>query len=522
MATTPSSLSPVPSPTQPSNIRRLNPNRSTLSAIEKWNKSHHDRNFAKKFETHVKTLHDDIIKELQLAESQRNDVKDNIHREISQFLGDGNHINRETGQGGNRSVIMDNCVRWVILCTAALAKEKDVIEAEVRLINMILKDFSHLAFENVNMVPLTGDCKSKDTAMKHYEGTELKSNKSTPFHQAIQANNPEAVKAFLRGITEYCEKAARDGRLPRRLPDWLKPKNATPENLQLYIVQRVLPYYNQTPLQLAAQADGRGEVLECLLSSVPRIVEEDDKPFIDALDDGKFDILNKFLSNDTVRTKFATSEYIIKAIISLDENRGGSLDEQRMDIVLKLIEMAKKNEPSFFNFEVVQAIIEHNLRRAWELVDSYELEIPPYALHIAVMNQNLEFVELILKDHSDFVTKKEALPPSTNESYKQYPLWYNNKHANFEGKGQARPKPAAEDSGYKIRSQIITHTVRQVRRMKDLSEIFAESGEPARELCFDLSHINFQSHLVSEFVQSLVNHSENKQLLRVRKIKRNR
>ncbi|KAJ8133071.1 hypothetical protein O1611_g552 [Lasiodiplodia mahajangana] len=472
------------------------PNFKAISAPwEKFQKNKTDM-IIKKFKSNVEDLYDAILKEWKKANepSIERAIKDAFLDKLENFL-----MNEKSDDG------IDDCVLWVILCTAAENDEQNE-STEADIIKTILRRRPYLAFENVSTAPMTASCKFQDI---HPKCTGLKRNMRSPFRDAAKANNTLALPHFMDGIQSYCNDVVRERKNFRPYPAWLKldPSSMTSEELYLQIVRGALPRGEPTALALAAGADGNGEALEHLLKRVPDIVDANDNTFKSVVEKGKANIVEKFLRHSNAHGLFARSEHIIEAIHLVSQ---GGEPKSRLDIVLSLIRVAKEKAPDYFDVDVAGAIIRDELSEAWEALVSGVPNIPCFVLHQAVQHGRLNLVEQLLTKHPHFVSKRHDLlaPDMPGNATGYYPLWYNNMHWHNR-KWEVRAEQL-DDVRVKIRSEVITHTVRQARRMKSLSDILAESG--ARELCFDLSHINFKLDRVSEFAQSLINHREGEEL----------
>ncbi|KAI0465847.1 hypothetical protein F4859DRAFT_499445 [Xylaria cf. heliscus] len=480
--------------------------------IKKWT-SDQGLNFKENLRAHVTGLYTQII-----AERKKEKEKESSRK--SEASGPG--IFQLLGKEGLKHCI-DDCILWVILLGVVARDPSGYGEVEAEVTKEILEHHPYLAFENLNTSPLADKCPFFDD-QRHIQCWELKTNKSTPFHEAASLNNVEALGYLITAIENYSQQVDKNPETLRQYPPWLNASlgNNTQGTLLLQIVRGNLACRNNSALDLAAEAEsGDGETLECLLTRIPDIVDKSEGTFASVVETGKVEIVAKFLKHGEAHKLFAQSKHIIEAI-KLVPSSDHQQHHRRLDIVKRLLETAKKNDSAYFDLEVAGAIIERDLLEIWDSLFSGVSDPPCGLLHLAVQHGKLQFVQNVLNVHPEFVTKKSALPmldrsdrphhaPGQSE---YYPLWYNNNaQGNYERNGHSELTPLPDyGKRNEIRSEIITHTVRQVRTMKVLSEILAESGEPARELCFDLSHINFQFHLVSEFVQSLINHSENEDL----------
>ncbi|GAP85242.1 putative peptidase S8 subtilisin kexin sedolisin [Rosellinia necatrix] len=494
------------------------PDQSFKAITEKWRQSQRDKNFSREFDKHVESLHDEIVEEWKSAHERSvpETTKIAFEQRLDKLLG---------GDGVQDGI--DDCVLWVILFIAADRQEPADLDAEIWIIATILRSRPYLALENVNMAPIIDKCPYSNAGVKarHFAWQNLKKNKSTPFHESAGSNNAKALDCFITGIEIYCQNVMKNPDSLRAYPDWLKLRrdDIPLEQLFLHIVRANLPFRNKTALALAADEEqGDGEALECLLSRIEDIVDANDNTFADVVETGNLKIVDRFLQHAKAHDLFAQSRHIINAIELVPSPQGEGY-MQRLNIACNLIGIAKKHNPNYFDLAVAGAIIKKDLLTVWEAMALGVSDPPCCILHLAVWHKKTGFVTKILGEHPEFVTMKSTIPTFQNsnglemaqDSEGHYPLWYNNRYLeNAESRAHARPKSSPLDKERAdIRSEIITHTVRQVRRMKLLSDILADSGEPARELCFDLSHINFQLHRVSEFIQSLINHRENDELI---------
>ncbi|KAF3067660.1 Minor extracellular protease Epr [Trichoderma lentiforme] len=220
-----------------------------------------------------------------------------------------------------------------------------------------------------------------------------------------------------------------------------------------------------------------------------------------SLEEGNDNIVDAFFEYEDLRKEFITAENILLALEHLSQNtpKQGEEPESHMKVVCTLISHAPTKE--VFNAEVAKKIIQLNLRRAWESRNrSIQLEISGF-LHIAVQCQNAEFVKMFMDEYPESVFEQID---------KRYALWHNNCLASAQYRSVEELQSVANRN---IRKMLVTKMIegKPTFRMKDLMEIFQDSE--VDELCFDLSRFNSKKYPVSDFVQSLISHKDNPDLL---------
>ncbi|KAL9120736.1 MAG: hypothetical protein Q9187_002706 [Circinaria calcarea] len=412
---------------------------------------------------------------------------------------------------------IDDCIRWVILFKAvedtslgnaeekgeeAVAKEaaKEGIDSErnanILITRIIIEIASHLAFDNPyrhcesalawKKDKITSRCKYPKIHRQHKAVM-----KTTPFHEAAGNGNGKAVKHM---IYLGAHLAADESGKP----------------LQRESLLRVLrlpnpdPQSKKTALWLAANAEeGDLGALKALLNFDTGIADPSDGTFEDALKEGRADVVNAFLQPEKLRKVFITSKHIIQAMDPLSNAAPNSKTrQQRVDVINTLISQATTND--VINDQVVKRIVELNLKDVWAK-KSPDIKLNTSGLlHLAVQHQNIDFVEMFLRDYPDSITEKK------NDNY---PLWHNNKIL-IESKISDRKTKEWREKD-KIRDMIVTATIKskKIDKMQDLLQIFQDSGQVVNELCFDLSRFNSKLYPVSDFVRSLIAHQDHADLL---------
>lgn len=146
--------------------------------------------------------------------------------------------------------------------------------------------------------------------------------------------------------------------------------------------------------------------------------------FDKALEEGLDEVINTLLENgqnlDTKKIKGS----IIKAI-QLLPNEPATDRECRLGIVKTLVKNATEDA---FDLEVAEIIIQKNLTTVWTK-DLPTNKIRSCLLHMAVLHQKSEFVEIFLNECSVSLSIEMALEPGRgNKGNKtdKFPLWYNN------------------------------------------------------------------------------------------------
>ncbi|KAK1750547.1 subtilisin-like protein [Echria macrotheca] len=465
-------------------------------------------------------------------------------------------------KGAEKAHQIDDCVRWQILLNTVKInqggmqkdgsvesqREDDARNAQVTISKIIIQMKPYLAFEN------TSDDVSSDffgdrclRPRLHQQSKE----KTTPFHAAAKWGNYMAVKAMIEhGKKFYSRPPEADSFLT-----WLRSRSEESDKActLLEIVQEPDPESKseETAMGLAANAThGSLETLEALFDvdgiANPKSL---DKPFSDALDSGLLQVVNKFLEHEQDPQILVTHDSILRAIEKMGEpimsSKSSKSNKKRNDkkqpqpqseedrkIRFEIVKslFRKSNKSGIFSHKVVQTIIHHDLIDVWEAKpkDALKPDVKECLLHLAVLEQNLRFVELFTKKEepgSDlshpnlvYVTKECALTVHglpDPDGTRQFPLWYNNHRPNETGKFVAWPRNK-EDPGHEIRTKIRDKVVNSMiceEGMESLLDIFQRSHEPFGDLCFDISRFNSGSYRISKFVDSLTSHSGNQRLL---------
>ncbi|UKZ78892.1 hypothetical protein TrVFT333_006638 [Trichoderma virens FT-333] len=283
--------------------------------------------------------------------------------------------------------------------------------------------------------------------------------------------------------------------------------------------------------QVVDSKNANSELLDILLS-IPEICSPPDMSFENAVENGLFEFVEKFLEIESVRKLFVTTEYIMKLLNKISpgpvqDAQSDAVLEVQSDAILEaqsrelqirvvdsLIKMVEKR--GVINQEIVEKIIELNLIEIWASIpEKAELETG-HLLHFVVYHRNVQFVELFLSKYKNSVVTRATLPQlrrieTDKPCNEYYPLWYNKKKWN--GSSWVDNTIGDPQDAQKIRAALVTATIKQVNKMRILSDIFQESAEKVREICFDLSQFSFKNHGVDEFVYSLINHRGNSGLL---------
>ncbi|KAK1243121.1 hypothetical protein MKX07_003749 [Trichoderma sp. CBMAI-0711] len=325
--------------------------------------------------------------------------------------------------------------------------------------------------------------------------------KSTPFHFAAERGKPAIIQIMKDALQEIEE--AYHGSI------YAVIQGADPDKPRM------------TALHYAAEARNDSlETLKVILSF--DCFSESDKPdpiFKNAVRDGAETVT--FKSGDPKKRQSYME--IITALIKLLDGT----DPLSTDVVESIIEQQAKGERQAES-QLPQGTRPDSMQLDWMEIWK-ALQARPegllgttkdHLLHLAVYHQSLAFVTEFLQHptYSASVTCEMALPKSNarvgrGAADEHYPLWFNGKTWN-DGDGAWRDRTGSSE----IHAKLVSSTIRKTNRMRKLTDIFYKSGRKiclhkVRELCFDISHFNSKQHRVSEFVDSLIQHSENENLL---------
>jgi len=457
-----------------------------------WLKEREDCRFPSNLTLHTKNLYNKIGQCLKEAAEDGTEGWNEAVQQVEQLL---------LRHGPEDKTKIDSCIRWLILLELANSEWHVKYEkANLQILKLLVGHEPFLAFENPYSKPKE-DFKSSGSNIyartcrdsnKHWKIKE----KSTPFHKAAECGNSVAVKHMVESLVDYCKHATSKDLDTRPLFSHL-PSGTLPPPDVVGVLQRrdITPRTGKRALQLAAESKNKGnlETLDILLS-YKGIVDAEDTTFREAIDAGKVDVIDKFLERQSEqRHRLVASDNLIRA-----------MDSSNLQVVNKLLD---KPTEAAFDRNVVDRIIQKGLKDVWTKRPRSIAVDTTYLLHLAVFYQQEGFVGTFVKDYPKSIVSTYKMPDTDEKTY--YPLWYNNKRWD-RTKWVDRDRTATTES---IRAIITTATIRQTDKMQELSQILQQSAERVRELCFDISRINFKSYRVSEFVRSLVSHSENEGLL---------
>lgn len=446
-----------------------------------------------------------------------------------------------------REYKIDDCVRWHLLLWAVRTDQSPnqlVVAAMKALGKLIVEARPYLAFENPY---------DPDEAKKFYEDQCLlkavhrdAKQKKIIFNVAAQCGNAEVIAAMLEHGRKLYDQHEPEFKAHYGGPDFLdKPCSL------LDLVLEPNPYspIGKTALWEAAMAEkGSVETVEALLEVEGLAATETaGSCFRDAVENGLDGVIRKYLDYNAKKpvangasshggsdaaSLFATSDNIILAIENIEKKmpakRGSKakpayLEATRRNIVRDIVGAVK--DPATFNAKVVQSIIQRDLMEIWPKT-GVSKSLEKSLIHLAVFYQKPDFVEKFVKEHSDSLCERcalsgEGLAATQSEDKKRYALWYNNnrwdKVSDFvpwpRPRKDAPPAGSTQDR-VKIRNLIVAKTIEVVDNMGTLSDIFHSSNEPFGDLCFDISRFNSATYEVSAFVDSLILHSQNRDLLK--------
>ncbi|KAL6697342.1 hypothetical protein J3F84DRAFT_368680 [Trichoderma pleuroticola] len=452
-----------------------------------------------------------------------------LYDAIAPFIDKHIQDNKRSGQNGSSQIQVlikrflggieeeyeiDDCIRWFILYKAvtlckpievlekndkATAKTKKLIDPEgvaLWIIDAILEISPYLAFDNlqrgnVNLVwRKYGKVKCK-FEKQHEDFKPEDSLKTVPLLEAAKCGSDSSASAIKLMIKHG-----------NRLPIAGSPE--TSENQPLVEILRQKSSDRLSPksaLQLAVEAgEGGLETVKALLNYSAQIADTNDGAFKYAVKEGYFSIVDTFLEKDELRSSCVTEENIVQAIDFYGEDTSNEqIRSNRLHVVSTLFSHASMS--GTITDEVIGKIIKHNLKSVWEKKSfSGENLYPPKLLHLAVLHQNAEFVEMLLCEYPDSVA---------NQSDGHYPLWYNN------SRSATLTDSLEKETNQVIRDKIVTAMIKSkaVDKMQELLRIFQQSNETVQELCFDLSKFNSKTYPLSKFVHSLIHHQDNPKLL---------
>ncbi|KAL8399862.1 hypothetical protein RB594_000326 [Gaeumannomyces avenae] len=450
-----------------------------------------------------------------------------------------------------REYKIDDCVRWHLLLRAVRTDQnpnQQVVAAMKALGKLIVEARPYLAFENPY---------DPEEAKKFYEDQCLlkavhrdAKQKEIIFNVAAQCGNAEVIAAMLehgRKLYDLHEPpATHEFKAHYGGPDFLdKPCSL----LDLVLEPNPYSSVNKTALWEAAMAEkGSVETVEALLKVEGLATNKTALScFRDAVENGLDGVIRKYLDYNSKKpvangasgrgggdatSLFATSDNIILAIEHIEtkmpvkkrsKSKPANLETTRRNIVRDIVGAVK--DTATFNAKVVQSIIQRDLMEIWPKT-GVSKSLEKSLIHLAVFYQKPDFVEKFVKEYSDLLCERcalsgEGLAATQSEKAKKYALWYNNNRWD-EGNGfvpwprqqkDATLVGTAKDRA-RIRDLIVAKTIEVVDNMGTLSDIFHDSNEPFGDLCFDISRFNSATYEVSAFVDSLILHSQNRDLLK--------
>ncbi|KAL7961290.1 hypothetical protein V8C34DRAFT_274322 [Trichoderma compactum] len=416
---------------------------------------------------------------------------------------------------------IDDCIRWFILFEAvtldrpirvigkngkatANSKKVKLIDPEgvaLWIIDAILEISPYLAFDNLQKEDVDlvwrkyGKLKC-NFEKQHKDFKPKYSLKTVPLLEAAECGSAFSALAI--------ELMIKHGKC---LPIACSPE--TSENQPLVEILRQKSLHRRSPksaLRLAVEAgqEGLGTV-KVLLNYSAQIADANDGAFQYAVEEGYVDIVDAFLEKDELRSICVTEENIVQAIDCYGEDASNQqVRSNRLDVVNTLFSHASIS--GIITDEVIGKIIKHNVKSVWEEKNlPRENFYPPKLLHLSVLHQNAEFVDMLLREYPDSVA---------NQSDNHYPLWYNN------NRSARLTDPFESETNWVIRDKIVTAMIKSkaVDSMQELLQIFQQSNETVHELCFDLSKFNSKAYPLSKFVHSLIHHQDSSNLLSFERI----
>ncbi|XXH00918.1 hypothetical protein Hte_007269 [Hypoxylon texense] len=441
----------------------------------------------------VESLEMQLVQVRTNAVNRLNDDKLRAREEVKQLLQ--NDHNDQNNQYG-----MDDCFRWHLLFECANIKHVDGVDTEARvdICLIIIENWPYLAFEN----PYDQSSQKRNCVDPKIH-RQIK-HKAVPFYEAVRYGSVEVVKSMIsHGKELYKHKPAIENTLVQILEKGEKVSNKS-----------------KSILDLATNADhGSSETLMELLSlhGTVNFLEQDlDRTFNYALEDGLHEIVQKFLEYEELAARYAASEFIIRAMghikeqVNPAEPNSTDDDATRRKIAETLISRAKGQDA--FDNSVAEVIIKRGFMAMWNAKpeNAPDKDIESYLLHLAVLYQQEEFVDLFVNQYPGSVSEERALPIqnlATNSKGERFPLWYNNHSLNSSGTDFVLCERGPIGSARaRIRDKVVNKMIHEVGDMKMLSAIFHKSD--VGELNLDLSRYNSATFPISTFVDSLVSHGK--------------
>lgn len=324
---------------------------------------------------------------------------------------------------------IDDCIRWFILYKAVTrCKPIEVLGNDDRasakklndpegvtlwIIDAILDISPYLAFDNLHKGDVT-------LVWRKYGKVECKFEKQhedfKPDYSLKTVPLLEAAKCGTDSSASAIELMIKHGMC---LP--IGDSAETSENQPLVEILRQKSsdrLSSKSALQLAVEA-GQGGLgtVKALLDYSAQIADANDGAFKYAVKEGYASIVDAFLQKEELRSSCVTEENIVQAMDFYGEEVSDQqVRSNRFHVVSTLFSHASISLTK--TDEVIDRIIKYNFKSVWEKKNlSRENLYPPKLLHLAVIHQNAEFVEMLLCEYPDLVV---------NQIDNHYPLWYNN------------------------------------------------------------------------------------------------
>ncbi|KAL5087759.1 hypothetical protein Trisim1_007415 [Trichoderma cf. simile WF8] len=488
---------------------------------KKWEETLNGTISYRSIKTNSERLSNDIMEYLS-KEADKEIIKEGIKRFIC-----------------DKAMKIDSCVRWLMLSHIISHLDDDDDDGandQLLLIQIICEIDATIPFINIySPLTLPGDSPYTVCKLEEHKPLRKKAKEgSMPFYSAIQEGNAKVAKCMLECL-EKLKKSPPPGSSASALVTHFPRQN---------------PSSQKTALEEIVDSDNpNADLLDVLLSS-REITSSPGESFQNAIKKGLVGVVDKFLEIPTIRDRYVTSDQILQALsnissdpslevwsISNRENKEITEPETKHEIREKMLEtrehqiklvnsLIKKVKSEDVNGKIINKIIELNLVETWASIPEEAKIETDNLLHLAVYHRKIQFVELFLEKYKSSVTTKAALYQIEGIKYKDkedkdkenrenhhyyYPLWYNKKRWN--GSSWVTNDPEGSKDAEKIRTAIVTATIKQVEKMRVLSDILQESSEKVREICFDISQFSSKNHGVDEFVYTLINHRESSDLL---------
>ncbi|KAH8803054.1 hypothetical protein F5884DRAFT_888196 [Xylogone sp. PMI_703] len=432
-----------------------------------------------------------------------------------------NSANRNTSKDSNKDEVIkflqqqdcDDCVLWKILYHSLDHKSKrgeGAVEARVTLCDLILQKDPLLAFEE----PRDFKKRCNQNLKKMHHDLTFNVSPPTPFWKAAKTGNAKIIERMISHAKDFCRAEMSDP--DKQIHDLVWNPWKEYRNDQGKTALKIAAFSQEAETEA-----GKLETLDILLKE-PNIADTDDDTFACALGDGEEAVVARFLDAGCSGL-FIKSNYIIQAMDSYykaKKNAHSSAqtneDIPEYKILQSLIGRAETLDGD--KIKIAEMMIKLDLEDIWHERKSQwdRLLDTNCLLHFAVLYQKLSFVNIFLKEdeYASSVLLPLRLRKDMKDKIEPYPLWYNNNRLDKSDSGFIERKDTGSNdiksTRIAIRKALVKSIVEQSKDMQELMHIFQASGEPVRELFFDISEFNSKTIRISEFIQSLIQHRDPK------------